>query len=310
MHAGRRRAGLALALGALLFAGSLAGERISERDWDAFACTLRQPGEMLLQRIAVPRERLARAGGVQQSWLEIDMLRSLRGSFTLEVLVGGQVVKTFTDTLGGAYDQFLFNEEMHGAFVQDYLGRRGGTPGPGYDYFRRWVPVKLPITALATDTLEVGLRLTQVDGGGWVKVFADRHPAMAPRHRFVGPAIGENPYDHSNYRAEFFAGDRLRMDARLTRPRTLQSPWAQSLRVARGTWTPDLDPRWGHQGGELRIRVRAQLCGMLLARPKAEGGFKPVWTQKKRDGDRALTVEEYGEFQLWRDKYFDGTWVL
>ncbi len=311
-----------LAVGPLLFAGALTGQLVSERDWDEFGYTLKTPGEVLVQRIAVPEEGLGSGRGIQLAWLEIDMLRSPRGHFALDVLVGGMPVHSFEDTLGGRYEVFRFSEKIHSVqdryrrvadtyqhFVAEFLNPRYGHESIGYDYFRRWVRVRVPKSLLQTDTIEVELRLRKASDGGWVKVFADRCPILRPKHLFVGPVIGKQPYEHSSYRVQFYAGDRERMDARLTREEVLQSPGTESLRRLPDGRMTGLGSPWRSHWGELRIRLRVQLKGMLAARRKADGRMTPVWVEELQAGERKLTAEEARRFQWRRDRYFDGTWV-
>jgi 4-amino-4-deoxy-L-arabinose transferase-like glycosyltransferase len=309
-------------LAPLLFCVAMTGRFLSERDWDQFHCTLDRPGQALVQRIRIPTEDLARAGGVDSAWVEIDMIRSPKGSFRLDLLLQGQPVKTFRDTLEGRYAAFLFDSETHAvqdryrrvaqvydSYVRGYLNRRHGDESIGFDYFRRWVKVGIPLEALRADTLEVELRLVEASDGAWVKIYADRGSGVGVAQRCEGPAIGENPFEHSSYRAEFFAGDREKMDARLIRPRTLKSPWVQSLRREHGRLTEDLAPGWGRRAGDLRVRLHLRLAGRMVVR-EADGQLKRVWTAKPRVGDRSLSADEMRQFQWWRDEFFDGTWVL
>lgn len=317
-----RRRRLLLAGALLLFCLPRVGARLGERDWDEFAVHLDAPGQSLIQEIGLLDVIRGGAQAIDSAWVEIDMLRDLRGSFRLEVLAQGVPVRVFADTLDGAYDQFLFDPEIHGAgdvyrkvadtyrsFVTGRLNPRWKAASPGYDYFRRWVRVPLPPALLRTDTLRIELRLTQVEGGG-IRVFGDRQLSRrSGRRTFVGPVIGENPFEFSNYRAEFLAGDRERADARLIRPRQLFSPWSRSLRRSDGRETADLDPGWRDARGELRIRLRVRVPGQLAGR-LVKGRLKPVWVLTPHPGDQLLGPQDIRRFQWWRDDYFDGTRVL
>ncbi len=304
----------------VLLALPATGGLVGARDWDEFACRLDAPGETLVQRIGLPPVLRGEASQLVASWLEIDMLRSVHGSFRLEVRVQGEPVHVFADTLDGDYGSFLFEPEVHiamdryrrvaetyRAFVTGWLNPHYGRASPGYDYFRRWVRVEVPTALCSSDTLEVELRMLAASGGGWVQVYGDRY--LQAGRTYVGPAIGENPFEWSHYRAEFFAGDRERTDARLIRPRSLYSPWSGSLRREGARLTPDLDPGWRRQTGELRLRLRVRIPGMLAART-VEGREVPVWVAEPRDGERPFGPDDVRRFQWWRDKYFDGTRVL
>ena len=317
-----RRALLAGAV--LLFCLPRVGARLGDPDWDAFAVPLRTPGTSLVQQIAMLEAFRDGTQRVDSAWVEIDMLRELRGSFRLEVRAGDELVHVFADTLDGRYEDFLFDRDVHeGAgvyhrvadtyqsLVTGRLDPRWKAASPGFDYFRRWVRVPLPRQSLRTDTLRLELRLTQAQGGGGVRVFGDRYLAPLPdrTRRFVGPVIGENPFEFSHYRAEFLAGDRDRTDARLVRPHTIYGPGSRSLRRGAGRTTADLDPGARDRRGELRIRLRVRLPGQLAGR-LVEGRLRPVWVLTPHPGDQPLTPQDIRRFEWWRDDYFDGTRVL
>lgn len=316
----RRARAAGLPAAAALLALTAAATPLAERDWDAFATTLSQPGEELVQRIGLSPGLRATPLRLRRAQLEIDMLRSPEGSFRLEVIVEGRPIQVFSDTLGGCYEAFLFDPESHDfqaryrrvadtfrRFVTGYLDPRYGARSPGFDYFRRWVKVPLPRELLATDTLEVVLRLAAASGGAWVQVFGDRYNESG---RFLGPAVGENPFEHSNYRAEYLAGDRRTMDARLTRPRQRESLWRRSLRRdALGRLEEDLDPGWRDLEGDLRVHLRVALRGALVKR-QTQAGEMPTWVEEPGPEDVPYGKQELRRLQWWRDAYFDGTRIL
>ncbi|MCK4414847.1 MAG: hypothetical protein KAY32_15030, partial [Candidatus Eisenbacteria sp.] len=306
----------------LLFCLPVTGARITEPDWDQFACRLERPGDALRQEIVLPGFLRARGAELLDTWLEIDMLRSLRGNLRLEVWAEGVCLETFRDTLGGTYESFLFDAEIHGAenrhrrladtnaeFVRGWLNPRHGDQSPGFDYFRRWVTIPLPVGLLERDTLVVELRLTDADDGAWVQVYGDRYVDDDPR-TFVGPAMGKNPFEYSHYRVAFLAGDRERMDGRLIRPRRLWSVATRSLRRHAGRWSEDLCPDWRVVKGELRVRARVRVPGRLAGEVNEEGRVVPVWVTGSPEGVTPFGPQEIRRFQWWRDHYFDGTRVL
>ncbi len=313
-----------LAIGPALLAAAVFGQQMSDPDWDCFAVTLRTPGDAVVQRITLPGDLSAAPTPFRSAGLAIDLLRAPRGSFVLEILVGGRVVHTLVDSLGTRYEDFLFDSKVHAvqgryrrladtcrAFVTGRLAEREERASIGFDYFRRWVSVEIPKAYLETDkVLEVELRLVRASGGAWVRLYADRYPPGGAERGFVGPAIGTNPYDHSSYRAEFFAADRERMDGRLIRPVGLQSSATVSLRRRGPMLTPDLGSAWGQQAGELRIRARGELVGFLAARRAPDGQLKPVWVTELAAGERLLSNDEVRDFASWRDQYFDGVWTF
>jgi 4-amino-4-deoxy-L-arabinose transferase-like glycosyltransferase len=313
-----RRAAVIVAL--LLFCLPRVGARLGDPDWDRFRVRLERPGQTLVQEIGRGAVLRGGAAAVDSVWLEIDALRSVGGSLRLEVRVQGERVRVLADTLDGAYADFLFDREAHEAdgryarladvcrtFVRERLDRRYGARSPGYDYFRRWVRVPVPATALDRDTLRVELELTQVSGGAWVDVYGDRYPD--PRRTFVGPALGDNPFEHSHYRLEFLCDDREEADARLVRPRPLVSPWSRSRRRDGARLTDDLDPGPRRAQGELRVRVRARIPGALAAR-EVDGRWVPVWATTLRPGEQWFGPQDIRRFQCRRDQYVDGTRVL
>ena len=317
----RRRPLFAGAL--LLFCLPQVGARVGDPDWDEFAVPLRAPGESLVQEIAMLDAFRDGSQGIDSAWVEIDMLRELRGSFRLEVCAGGEPVRVFADTLDGCYEDFLFDRNVHEGggvyrkvadtyqhFVTGHLNPRWKAASPGFDYFRRWVRVPIPTSCLRTDTLRIELRLTQAQGGG-VRVFGDRYldPMPDRTRRFLGPVIGENPFEFSHYRAEFLAGDRVRTDARLIRPHTIYGPGSRSRRSVDGRGSADLDPGARDRRGELRIRLRVRLPGQLAGR-QVKGRLRPVWVLTPHPGDQPLGPQDIRRFQWWRDDYFDGTRVL
>ena len=310
----------------LLLAVVATGLGLSEPDWDRFAVTLDHPGEAVRQRIVVPWGEVAQRGGIDSAWVEIDMLRSVEGRFRLDLQVGGERIRTFVDALGGRYAAFLFDSLVHrnqsryrrvadlyNEFTANYVDRRYGSQSPGFDYFRCWVKVGLPLAALRADTVEVELCLREVSGGGWVRIYADRAGVSASPRRWVGPAQGENPFEHSSYRAEFFGADRERMDARLTRPGELRSRASASAR--RGSSAQPCvagvsdESSWTPLAGELRVRLRARLRGQMITR-EVGGAPRLVWVTEPQAGDRTLGPNQIRQFQWWRDEYFDGTWVF
>jgi hypothetical protein len=310
-------------VGVVLWALPVAGARIADRDWDEFACTLSRPGDAILQRITLPPGLSADPERLRTARLEIDMLRSMRGTFEIEVLVQGNRVASFVDTLGARYEDFLFDANMHDyqaryrrvadtyqRFVRGWLNPRYGRASPGYDYFRRWVPVGIPLEALRAGEMEVELRLVACAGGGWVRIYGDRNGPGG--NLFVGPAMSENPFEFSEYRAEFLGGEREEMDARLTRPRARWSVARSSMRRTRGTggsWSDDLDPGWRVRRGDLRIYLRAGLQGELVRRV-VKGREAPTWVETPQVGDVPLGIQEIRRLQWWRDSYFDGTRIL
>jgi hypothetical protein len=84
----RRRRGWVVAAVAL-FCLPRAGTALGELDWDRFAVRLDRAGESLIQEIALPPALRSGANPIDSTWVEIDMLRILRGSFRLEVLAQG-----------------------------------------------------------------------------------------------------------------------------------------------------------------------------------------------------------------------------
>jgi len=306
---------------ALLYAIPVSGTLLADRDWDRFRVQLDDPGASLVQEIVLPAGTSVDEGPWAEAWLEIDMLRSLRGSFELEILVGEVQAAVFRDSLGGRYESALFDPRAHAAeerfrrvaerqrdFVEGYLNPLHGERSPGYDYFRRWVPVPVPLDLLRGDTVRVELRLTRAAGGAWVRVYGDRR-LESPR-AFSGPAMMGNPYEHSHYRVEFLAGDRERMDARLVRTRALAS-------VASRAWLcpPRIraeDPSRGCRvlNGEARVRLRCRLRGELVARPRDGGRAFPVWVSVRAPGDAPLDPRQLRQYQAWRDHFLDGTDVF
>ena len=315
----RRRLGLMLAL--LLLAIPLAGSAVSEPDWDEFAVTLRRPGEVLLHRIGLPpRFSQAPPGSFAGVELELDLLRSIRGHFRFEVWVQGARVKSFVDTLGGEYAAFLFDPHIHRAqdryrrvadtyarFVTERLNPMYGAASPGYDYFRRWVRIPLPVSALQADKIDIELRLVEASGGAWVRLYGDRYRTR--EDAIEGPAIGESPFEHSNYRAEFFAGNRAETDARLIRARQRWSPWRASLRRTRSGLSADLNRGWRVVEGDLRVYARVFLPGRPVRR-QVGNETRVVWTNQPQAGDEELSAGELRRMQWWRDEYFDGTRIL
>jgi hypothetical protein len=152
------------------------------------------------------------------------------------------------------------------------------------------------------------LRLASARDGAWVRIYGDRYQKQPGL--FVGPAVGENPYEHSDYRAEFLAGDRERMDARLTRPCTRWSRSREALRRGSdGRWTADLDPGWRRVGGDLRVHLRVGMQGELIRRT-VNGREQATWVERPRPGDVRYDKQELRRLQWWRDSYFDGTRIL
>jgi hypothetical protein len=320
MRAGRARW---LWIGVTLWALPVAGAPLADRDWDEFGCTLSRPGDAILQRITLPPGLSANPERLRSAHLEIDMLRSVHGSFELQVLVQGHPVGSFIDTLGSRYEDFLFDPEMHDyqaryrrvadtyqRFVRGALNPRYGHASPGFDYFRRWVPVDVPFDALHAGEIEVELRLVACAGGGWVRVYGDRNgPGV---NLFVGPATGRNPFEFSEYRAEFLGGDREEMDARLTRPKARLSLARSSLRRSRGAngaWSDDLDPGWRVRKGDLRVLLKVERQGELVRRV-TKGRETPTWVEQPQPGDVPLNKQEIRRLHWWRDSYFDGTAIL
>jgi len=317
----RRRSAWWLGVAPLIFGLTTLGEVISEPDWDAFSATLRRPGDLLIQRIPVGNSQLTRPDLFTDAWVEIDMLRSIEGSFTLEVWAGGEHLQTYTDSVGAAYESFLFDPAIHPAqdryrrvadkyahFVDRRLAREYGERNPRFDYFRRWVRVPVPQHMLGGDFLQVELKLTNATGGGWVRVYGDLFPERGEGRQFRGPAIGENPNDFSHYRAEFFAGDRERMDARLTCGHLLRSREALSQRLEGGQ-RARLGDRPGQSQGELRIRLRVALQGALVYRDDETGTPQRIWTLTPQPEDRLVDPGGIRKFRWWRSAHFDGTWI-
>lgn len=317
----RRRSAWWLGVGPLIFGLTAVGEILSEPDWDAFSATLRKPGDMLIQRIPVGNPQLTKPELFTGAWLEIDLLRSIEGSFALEVSAGGEHLQTFTDSLGAAYESFLFDPAIHPAqdryrrwadkcahFVDRRLAREYGERNPRFDYFRRWVRVPVPQRLLGGDFLQVELKLTNATGGGWIRVYGDRFPEQGEGRGFHGPAMGENPNDFSHYRAEFFGGDRERMDARLTCRHLLRSREAVSQRLQGGRRVR-LGDRPGQGAGELRVRLRVALQGALVYRDDEAGASQRIWTLTPQPEDRLVDPAGIRKFRWWRSAHFDGTWI-
>ncbi|MBD3235413.1 MAG: hypothetical protein GF330_01770 [Candidatus Eisenbacteria bacterium] len=316
VRARARRRPAQLWIGALLFAVAATGMGLGDPDWDRRCVTLDTAGQSVRQRIRIPWEEVAQRGGIDSAWVEADLLRAVGGRFALDLLVGGERVHSFCDTLGGRYEAFLFDSLVHcsqaryrrvadlyAEFVRRYVDPRYGAKSPGYDYFRRWVRMPVPLSLLDAETVEIELRLRECSGGAWVLCYGDRRAVRMPERSWVGPAQGENPFEHSSYRAEFFGADRQRMDARLARRQTLRSVASQSW-VRNGPHAP-----WSAVPGELRIRLRARLRGQMIARV-TEGRSRLVWVTEPQAGDRTLGPDEIRQFQWWRDDYFDGTWIF
>ncbi len=321
-----RRSALWLSIAPALFAAGLTGVYWSEQDWDEYAVTLRSPGDSVIQRLPLGNPNLVRPDLFEDSWLEIDMLQSERGRFTLEIWAQGQLLKTFTDSLGAAYESFLFDPAVHPGqdryrrladtlrrFVEHRLEPEAGKGGEGgtigFDYFRRWVRVPLSQELLGGEFLEVELRLTNSVDGGWVRVYGDRFPGRGADRRTRCPAMGENPNEFSHYRAEFFAGDRERMDGRLIRPVRLWSPFAISLARTKSQPHEHLGERYETLRGELRIRLRVALVGTFVIREDEQGTRQRIWTVTPRVNDEIMSPAEMRTFRWFRESYFDGTWI-
>jgi hypothetical protein len=297
------------------------GTGISNRDWDQMSITLSREGDSVIQRIVYTDRDIVQRGGVESASLIVDMLRSTSGNFNLAVIVNGEELHTFSDSLGGSYQSFLFDQQQqqkegrfcrvadtNQRYVTDYLNRRYGDKSPGYDYFRRWVRIDLPLEKLKAGTVEVELKLVSASDGAWVRFYGDRFTTDGQVHYYEGPSFTENLFEHSNYRAEFYGGDRERMDSRLVMRKELSSPGCRSSRQVQGTETSDLLAWPGKQTGELRIRLQVKMRGQMVLRPSPEGDLKRVWTVQLKDQDKLLDEKQLRQFQTWRQRYFDGVW--
>jgi len=320
----RKRRRWYLMIGPAVLSAVVIGDSISERDWDQMALELKRPGDGVVQRISYSDNFAKQHGGLQSAQIFLDLLRSPKGSFTLDLFVDGKLHHTFQDTLEGSYQAFEFDQERFGeqgrykrvastlkSYVERYLNPRYGDRSIGYDFFRRWVRVDLPLEQLSNGPLEIELRLRESANGGWVRVYGDRYIVRDHEQEqyFTGPSLDDNLFEHSSYRAEFYGGNRDRMDARLIRRKKLESPWVRSMRRTEAGITEDLSPWPGQQGGQWRIRVKTLLQGQMILRPMEDGTVKRLWTKTILETDQRMDQKQLRSFQGWRDSYFDGSWV-
>ncbi len=322
VNPGRTRRLWVLLGGPVILALVVIGDAVSERDWDQISRKLDQPGEAVIQRISYSGQLAESHGGLKSAQIYLDLLRSPRGGFTLDLFVNGKLHHTFVDSLAGSFQTFEFDKDYYADqdrfqrvantyqnYVEKYLNRRHGQNSLGYDYFRRWVCLELPREMLISGIVEIELRLRDVRGGGWVKVYGDRFCTDNKEHIFNGPSLDENLFEYSSYRAEFYGGNRERMDARLIRRKMLQSPWAVSLYRSGEDASNDLLSLPGEQMGQWRIRIKTLIHGRMVLRQTETGTWKRLWTNAKLDTDQPLDQKQLRNFQGWRDLYFDGTWV-
>jgi 4-amino-4-deoxy-L-arabinose transferase-like glycosyltransferase len=305
-------AGVGLFLGLLVVAW-----RGGDPDPDAFSVRLEKPGDQVIQRIGLPRtlDPMGMAG----AYLEMDLLRSVSGEFTLEVWVNQRLAHVFVGSLGGRKESFVLNPKIFGQedrhlriaetleeWAKGYLEPRYGPGVRAMDLFRRWVRVPLdPVDLAGRDTLEVRLLLRRAGRGAYVELFGDAAlPPRAPRI-FRGPVFLTNAYTLSNYKFRLLAGDRREADYRLVMPIPLESPWGESLFLPRGRAQRDLSRAPGFQPGEYRIRLRVRLPGAYVWRVK-KGRPRLVWSAERRPEDRTPTMEDVRKRMARLDEAFDG----
>jgi hypothetical protein len=257
---------------------------------------------------------------VRAAELHIDMLGAVDSHPGLTVRVNGQEVRRYERGLDSRGEYFLLNENVHAvqeryARVRNTLSEHLGSfvqqrhPGVGYEYYRQWFRIPVPLDLLSSHD-SVSVEIIYEGGDGWVDVYGDHGVSTGgPRRIVFAPAFLSNPFELSNYQFLLFASDRERADARLIRPLSLLSPGTRAeFFRERESLGPDLSPAPGRQGGEFRIRLRAQLRGGYVDRPDPEkpGKTKSIWAVWPAKDDEPTDPDTIRLLSARRDKFVDG----
>ncbi|MCA9726326.1 MAG: hypothetical protein KC729_01490 [Candidatus Eisenbacteria bacterium] len=287
-------------------------------DPDVWKTRLQEPGDRIVQRILLPPGMEWRP--VRAAEIQIDMLASASRSQNLIVRVNGRDICRYEGNLVSNGENFWVDRNIHA--VQDRYARVQETladhldgfvharhPGAGYEYYRQWFRVPVPIDLLeGRDAVEV--ELTWDGGDGWIDVYGDTGVSRGERSRILfAPAFFTNPYELSSYQFQLFASDREKADARMIRPLKLLSPGTEAHFFRGGIdHRDDLSPTRGLQRGEFRIRLRTQLHGGYVSRPdpKDPTKKKPVWAVFPKEDDDITDSDTIRLLAARRDSYVDG----
>lgn len=311
-------AGAALAILFVIPSVTFLAERHVDFDPDVWKARLSKPGDRIVQTIALPPKMDWRP--VRAAEIQIDMLGSAENSSQLTVLVNGREVHQYERGLESGAENFLVDENIHAVqaryarvrnTVADHLAGfvQPRHPNAGYEYYRQWFRIPVPLDLLSGSD-SVSIELVREGGDGWIDVYGDHGLSTRGQRRILfAPAFMSNPFELSNYQFQLFASDREKADARFIRPLSLLSPGtrAEFLREGR-SFGSDLSPSRGRQGGEFRIRLRAQLRGGYVSRPDPENPEKKksVWAVWPASDDVITENDTIRLLSARRDNYVDG----
>lgn len=306
---GRADAWGASALVALPVALGILGVRWSDPDADRVRLRLDQVGDRVTQSFSIP-DFAAALGDADRAELALDLLASPRPGCVLSLTIDGEEIARFGPQLPSGAEKF---ELDRGVFaLQDRYARilrtaernldgfvRPRLPQAGFDHYRQWYHVAVPLERLRTDgPIEVALECVEA-AGGWVDLFGDAEPRMEAGRRVIDqPAFLVNAFDLSNYRFEFFAHDRLEADARLIRPVSL-GPAAVTARFEEAG-----DSRAAPQRGEARMRLRLHRRGDWACAVADPG--RAFWRVALEPGERWLDGNQRHSRAVDRDRWSDG----
>lgn len=332
-RAGRRGGvpGPRLLLSLLLFPGLCAavlwGERRSDPDSDRFVARLARVGDRIEQKITLPPS--LRWEGIVGAEMVADLLPSIRPGYTLVARVNGHEAARFEPKLRSGpgdfeLDHALFDQQDRWNRVlrsterhyENFVQRRYA--GCGYEFFPQWYRIPFePAWIAGSDEVKLELELAATSGG-YVDCFGDANlraltgaapggdePEAARGREVHAPAFLVNAYDLSNYRFDLFATDRLRADARLTRPLRLESPAGAGSFWRGGARLADLSPSGGRQDGEYRLRLRLQNAGEWWKRTQ-DRKERMIFTSRPRPDDTKPETADFRRMTMDRDTYFDG----
>ena len=223
-------------------------DALSSRTWHEWEVWLKSSDQKIKQMIVLPDNFDIHQ--YKRATLMIDMFPDKGRDYDFNIIVNGQIVKSYQAGLKAREHKFDYNVQgLYKKFFFDSYKLR-------QEHFRQWYEINIPLDLLASGSkviIECGLKKGNDSNLDYVIVFGDYSSGLN-RNVFEGPCFPISEQDTSLAKIMPYSGDN-----RFERLTTLHSTATTSEYYKNASWqSKDLSDHYGIQSGVYRIRIQLQ----------------------------------------------------